>query len=455
MINLTNEPNISVGIVEAERIDFEFFGKYILNNTSHIFAGKHEIFIENNKIVLQSENEKLYFENELIFQPTNFGEEFFEIFNVIIGIDFHWEQKENQRFRGFLKIVQNNGKTLAINVLPIEEYLISVISSEMSANSSLELLKAHAVISRGWLVAQIMKQAELKNTVYENTCETNNEFVKWYDREDHLLFDVCADDHCQRYQGITRATNPNVVTAVNETRGQMLTYNQKICDARFSKCCGGASEVFENVWENVNHPYLTQVIDNKEIPKGFDINLSIEENAVKWIHNSPEAYCNTTDEEVLAQVLNDYDRDLKEFYRWRVSYTQKQLADLILKKSGFDFGEIMDLIPIERGVSGRIMKLKIVGTKKTLTVGKELIIRKWLSTSHLYSSAFSVEKINMENSIPQQFVLHGAGWGHGVGLCQIGAAVMGHKGFNYTEILSHYFKNTELVTGSWGVGSRK
>jgi SpoIID/LytB domain protein len=306
------------------------------------------------------------------------------------------------------------------------------------------LLKAHAVISRSWLLAQIQKNESLKKseTSYKSSSETFDEYIKWYDREDHKHFDVCADDHCQRYQGITRASTKPVEQAIRETYGEILAFDHKICDARFSKCCGGMVEVFENVWEPVPHPYLQKVVDNDEKSLGFDLNLKEEKAANSWILGNPPAFCNTHDKAVLTQVLNDYDQETNDFYRWQVQYSQNEISALILKKTGIDFGIVQDFIPIERGDSGRLIKLKIVGSKKTLTIGKELEIRKALSETHLYSSAIVIEKTSKNGETI--FIFRGAGWGHGVGLCQIGAAVMGAKGYTYQEILKHYFKGALL-----------
>jgi len=429
--------------MSGESIEFSFNGRFKLNNFDEFFEDNFSALVVDGKVQIADSS---FNQEELVFVPSDYDEADFELKNVTIGVNFHWEQQENQKFKGALKLIVENGKLTAINVLPLEDYLISVISSEMSANSSLDLLKAHAIISRSWLIAQIDKQEQLtvETKKYESTFISEKEYIKWYDREDHKNFHVCADDHCQRYQGITRAHNPNVVKAVNETSGVILTYDGKVCDARFSKCCGGVAELFENCWEPVNHPYLTAVVDNPEFPAGFEADLTKEKNATTWLKNSPEAFCNTDDEEVLKQVLNEYDWSANDFFRWTVAYTNKQLSDLILKRSGNDFGTIIDIIPVERGTSARLIRLKIVGEKKTLTVGKELEIRRWFSESHLYSSAFTVEKQEVKNGIPGKFVLHGAGWGHGVGLCQIGAAVMGHKGYKYDEILKHYFKNITL-----------
>lgn len=435
-------PNIHVGIMSAEKIEFSFYRKYQLSVKEQIFDGDNSVLIKKGKLRLSGTD---IIADELFFSPLNADNSEFELKNVTIGVNFHWEQKENQKFQGALKLIIENGNVTAINVVPVENYLVSVISSEMSAQSSLELLKAHAIISRSWLIAQIEKQDKLIEDTqnYKSTFETADEYIKWYDREDHDKFHVCADDHCQRYQGITRSHNPNVAKAVADTAGVILSYDGKVCDARFSKCCGGIAELFENCWEPVNHPYLTAVIDTSA-PSNFDTDLTIEKNAIEWINKFPDVFCNTDNETVLKQVLNKYDWIAKDFFRWKVEYTNDELSALILKRSGFDFGKILDLIPVERGTSGRLVKLKIAGTKKILTVGKELEIRRWLSESHLYSSAFFIEKQNIVNGIPAKFVLHGAGWGHGVGLCQIGAAVMGHKGCKYNEILLHYFKNVLL-----------
>lgn len=368
--------------------------------------------------------------------------------DVTIGVNFHWERKENQKFGGFLKLIIENEEITAINVIGVEDYLTSVISSEMSATASEELLKAHAVISRSWLLAQIDKNKELVETKenYSAFTQTEEELIRWYDREDHTNFDVCADDHCQRYQGLTRASTERVKVAIDETWGELLMNGSKICDARFSKCCGGVVEEFQNCWEDVRHPYLVALRDTAN-EQDFP-NLTIEENARKWILSDPQAFCNTHNTHVLSQVLNNYDQETTNFYRWEVEYTQDELSALILKRSGIDYGGIIDLVPVERGTSGRLIKLKIVGTKRSYTIGKELEIRRTLSESHLYSSAFVVERVGeIERAgvkLPDKFVIKGAGWGHGVGLCQIGAAVMGEQGYKYKEILSHYFPGASI-----------
>ena len=439
-----SEPIIHVGILTAVEIEFIFNGTFIATNGKTYFNHQKAV-CQNGKVFFDGENL-----DEIIFEPTN-EDASFDLIDVVIGINFHWERKENQRFKGALKLIVENGKLTAINRINVEDYLTSVISSEMSATASDELLKAHAVISRSWLLSplqesraknqDVRQKTEFKTTNYK--LQTTN-FIKWYERDAHTNFDVCADDHCQRYQGITRATTAAVEKAIEATRGEMLMFGNEICDARFSKSCGGVSETFENCWAEEHYPYLTKVIDNPTEPEGFELDLTIEKNAEKWIRQSPEAFCNTTDKKVLEQVLNNYDQETTDFYRWKVEYTQAEISELIARRSGIDFGQIVDMIPVKRGESGRLIELEIIGTKVTIIVGKELEIRKWLSNSHLYSSAFVIDKSEITDGIPQQFTLTGAGWGHGVGLCQIGAAVMGEKGYKYDEILLHYFKGAEL-----------
>ena len=433
---MNTEPKVSVGIMFEPQIVFVLGGEYLSEGKS--YSGEQRLFVSNGKV---SFNGNLY--DELLFEPVK-AESTFELKDVTIGINFHWERKENQFFSGSVKFIVEDGKITAVNVLSVEDYLTSVISSEMSATASLELLKAHAVISRSWLLAQIQKNKEIVESKqeYSTMVVTEDELVRWYDREDHTRFDICADDHCQRYQGVTRASTSIVRDAIAQTRGLLLMSDGKICDARYSKSCGGAFEEFQYCWEDIKYPYLVKQRDSKtetELP-----DLTIEEEAEKWILSSPESFCNTTDKEILSQVLNHYDQETVNFYRWTQEYSQKELSALILKRSGVDYGDILDLIPVERGTSGRLVKLKIIGTKKTKTIGKELEIRRTLSESHLYSSAFVVEKVGNENGVPQKFVLKGAGWGHGVGLCQIGAAVMGEKGYKFDEILLHYFVGASL-----------
>ncbi len=432
------EPKIKVGIMSAAEVKFILDGEFHVSDTT--VSGSQVATTDGKSIIW---NNKEY--TELFFEPAN-DEVSFWLEDVTIGVNFHWERKENQRFKGALKLIVENGKITPINILGVEDYLLSVISSEMSATASLELLKAHAVISRSWLLAQIDKNKRIVDageqySAVEKT--SDDEMIKWYDREDHINFDVCADDHCQRYQGITRASTPEVAKAIEATRGQVLMDGENLCDARFSKCCGGVYEEFENCWEPIHYDYLAARRDGENETDFPD--LTIEENAREWILTRPEAHCNTSDAEILSQVLNNYDQETTDFYRWEVTYTQEEISKLVKERSGMDYGNIVDLEPIARGTSGRLYKLKIVGTNKTLTIGKELEIRRTLSPSHLYSSAFVVEKgENDANGLPSTFTLNGAGWGHGVGLCQIGAAVMGAKGYNYKEILLHYFVDAEI-----------
>ncbi|MDY3853191.1 MAG: SpoIID/LytB domain-containing protein, partial [Prevotella sp.] len=234
-----------------------------------------------------------------------------------------------------------------------------------------------------------------------------------------------------------------VVEAIKATFGQILIHEGEICDARFSKCCGGMVEEYRYCWEDMDKPYLKVVRDHQQ-PQ-VEADLTQEQEAEKWIRTQPDAFCNTKDEKILSQVLNDFDQTTKDFYRWTVRFSQDELQALIARKTGIDFGTILDLVPVARGKSGRIYRLQIVGSKKTMIIGKELEIRRSLSESHLYSSAFVVDKEETDNQgIPQQFTLTGAGWGHGVGLCQIGAAMMGEQGYHYQAILEHYYPNAEV-----------
>lgn len=385
---------VSVGILLASTIRFSISGE---SDTVSYADGK--LLWHGNKY------------EELSFSPEQNGS--FTLYDVVIGIGFHWQRKENQTFQGSLRFIVEQGQVRAINDIDIEDYLLSVISSEMSGSASMEFLKAHAVISRSWLVNRMLTEKNSSDTI---SYVTRDRIIRWYDHDDHTNFDVCADDHCQRYQGISRAQEyperwEKVQQVINATRGQILTYDGKVCDARFSKCCGGKLELYESCWDDNHHPYLI----SKDDP-----------------------YCNTNDKRILAQVLNGYDQETADFYRWTVEYSVDEISELISRKSGINIGQLIDLVPIKRGQSERIIELQIIGSERTITVGKELEIRKWLSETHLYSSAFTVEKT------PHSFILHGKGWGHGVGLCQIGAAVMGDQGFTYTDILQHYYPNTVL-----------
>lgn len=426
------QPIIAVGLLCEPSVSFSFTGIFS--------APGHPIVTGEQKIEISPSGMALVWNGETVpaieFSPTSPDGNFFEIDGITIGVKFHWERKESQRFRGRLRFVPEDGKVRAINDVEVEEYLKSVISSEMSATASLNLLRAHAVISRSWLLAQIEgKRADNPDVIVR---DTSTERIRWWDRSNHRNFDVCADDHCQRYQGITRVSSPNAIGAVNDTRGQVLMYDGEICDARFSKCCGGILETFETCWDDTPHPYLAAV---RDLPAETPVpEASSATGAKKWIEDYPDAFCNTSDSRILRQVLNNYDQETADFYRWKVEYTGEQLTELVNRKLGEDLGEITALTPLARGASGRIYRLKITGTKKTVIIGKELEIRRALSESHLYSSAFYV------THSAGKFTLHGAGWGHGVGLCQIGAAVMGDIGYSYREILSHYYKGAEIKT---------
>ena len=446
-----NQPEVSVGIVDAQEIRFHLNGKYQAKGET--VYGEQIVQFQEGGICW---NDSLY--QELTFMPRE-EDASFSLFEVTIGINFHWERKETQTFRGALRLIVVEGKLCAINVLPVEEYLVSVISSEMSATASLEFLKAHAVISRSWLLAQMEKRKKLEKEQNTDSFfsfkKSDNQLIRWYDREDHTLFDVCADDHCQRYQGITRASCPTVSQAVSETFGQVLTYEGEICDARFSKCCGGITEEFETCWEDVHKPYLVAKKDIAAKGNETDENLlpaMTEDEAQRWILLSPSAFCNTRNQRIISQILNHYDQETTDFYRWNVEYTQDELSELISRKLKMEFGKILNLIPVQRGKSGRISLLRIEGTERSFTIGKELEIRRALSETHLFSSAFVVERlfdadsyeIDSNVEIPSRFIIHGAGWGHGVGLCQIGAAVMGDQGYHYDQILKHYYPGTEI-----------
>ena len=401
MLGYDSEPHISVGILSDTKIKFELYGEYSSYGFKHFFSGRYEAELVGDRIICKGEKDKIEITDEIIFEPQEPDNESFLIREVVIGVKFHWERKEKQRFTHSLKLVRDGNKITAINIVPIEKYLMSVISSEMSAKCSLQMLKATAVVSRSWLLAQIEKSKSIKSNKsdYSTVYQTEDELIKWYDREDHKLFDVCADDHCQRYQGVTKMTSEAARKAVEQTAGIVLLEGDKILDARFSKACGGISESFENVWEPVKHPSLTAIYDYKFIADDFNDDFTKEENAEKWIKANPPAFCNTNDPKILNQILLDYDQETKDFYRWTIEFTQSQLSDLIKRKSGIDFGQIKDLIPVERGLSARLIKLKIVGTKKTLTIGKELEIRRTLSETHLYSSAFIVEKIGSKDGL--------------------------------------------------------
>ena len=436
--NRKEEPIVSVGIVSASKLCFSLNAPYTVCGSQR--CGKQVVELSEGRILWEN---ALY--DELLFEPTD-AQSSFTLEDVTIGVNFHWERKEAQSFLGKLRFIVQDNNICAINELPVETYLTSVISSEMCATSSLELLKAHAVISRSWLLAQMEQRKAENNNVEKQPSffKTNEEIVRWYDREDHKRFDVCADDHCQRYQGITKAANKHVVEAIQQTAGEILTRHGEICDARYSKCCGGAVEEFQYCWENIKKPYLQALPDT--LPDSTPLpDLTDEAIARQWILSSTDAFCNTTDQKVLSQVLNDFDQETTDFYRWSQTYSQAEVKQLLEEKLEVLFGDIIDLVPLSRGKSGRIYRLKIVGKERTLIIGKELEIRRSLSKSHLYSSAFIVEKADIKDGVPQKFIIKGAGWGHGVGLCQIGAAMMGKQGYRYEEILLHYYKGAEIT----------
>ena len=411
-----SQRRLEVGIMSGSEIEFEIISDG---------AGRQKVEYSQGRI---SYNGALY--DELVFEAqteaTMFAEPSFILYGVTIGVDFHWERKVTQKFAGTLKFIVDGGKVTAVNIVGVEDYLLSVISSEMKASAGLEFLKAHAVISRSWVMAQVEHRQSHVSRTPEPSCpvsepvEGAEEYIKWFDHDDHTLFDVCADDHCQRYQGLTMAVGDTVRKAVDQTWGLVLTSEGKICDARFSKCCGGRMELFSTCWEDKDYPYLQPLPDTADCVEGDDV------------------FCDTKDEKILSQVLNDYDLETRDFYRWRTEYSRTEVSDLVRRRSGMDFGTIRDLVPVERGPSGRLKRLKVVGDKKTMIIGKELIIRRWLSDSHLKSSAFEVHWDG------DHLTLDGSGWGHGVGLCQIGAAVMASKGYTFDQILLHYYPGSTL-----------
>lgn len=443
---LQAEPTVNVGLVTgAERIAL------VLSSESHTQAGRHfpagayVVFLETDGSLVISDEQG---HAEKITQPDGVELQFsqsatFTLRGVTIGIDFHWQQQEDQTFTGDLLLrPDDQGRLLVINRVPVEAYVTSVIASEMSATAHLELLKAHAIISRSWLLAQLAPWKTLR--AIEGQSQTNEEIVRWYDRENHSEFDICADDHCQRYQGVTKVTAANVYEAINATRGQVLAYAGELCDARFSKSCGGFTELLSTAWEAGDVPYLQAFYDGEELPTNCRLPLSDEANAAAWIRQAPPAFCNAHDPAILTKILPNFDQATTDFYRWQVTLEQAELQSLLERKLGLSFGAIRALEPVERGASGRLKRLRIVGEPRTLIIGKELEIRRALSPSHLYSSAFVIEPEAVQNGVPARFTLRGAGWGHGVGLCQIGAALMAEQGYDAAQILQHYYRGTQL-----------
>lgn len=467
---LTDEPTIAVGLMtDVQEVQFELSGQFQTTTGQDLWPGQYRALQQNGRVRLIGENGEPVVDAPVVaLSPHELLSGSFTL-GVTIGIDFHWQRQQRQSFRGTLKLVAHPERGLTvINQIPLESYLTSVIASEMSALCPLELLKAHAVVSRSWLLAQLQKtrrgrrespvtiedrgsriedrESDHDSRITDHGSRTAiHEVIRWYDRESHTDFDVCADDHCQRYQGISKAFSAAVFDAVEQTRGQVLVHGQDTCDARFSKCCGGMSENYRAAWEDVEVPYLVGVYDGSEWPAGYELPLTEEANAERWITGSPPAYCHTSDAAIIEQILPDFDQETRDFYRWQVCYEQDELQLLLHQKLGLDVGNVISLQAVERGVSGRIVRLKVVGEKMSVVVGKELEIRRVLSHSHLYSSAFIVRPEGTER-VPERFRLIGAGWGHGVGLCQIGAAVMARQGKSYQEILGHYYRGSSTCT---------
>ncbi len=433
-----NEPKIKVGLLQgAPEAHLKLTGSFFLPD-GHAVCGELSAHAADGQVVLlDAGGLKIIRHPEILLTPDGSAKTFFTVSNVKIGIDFHWQRIQEQSFRGALLLTANNADTFhLINIIPLEEYLASVISSEMSAEAPLEFLKAQAVTARSWLLAMLAKKKSLR-TMPE---KKDDEILVWQDVNDHQAFDVCADDHCQRYQGVTRIISDQVAQAIDATRGTFLTSADQICDARYYKCCGGRTDVFSSAWENESPPYLQSIADSEHLHPP----VTSETDAADWLFSTPPAYCNTTDKALLARILPAFDQETPNFYRWQVTYTRQELEAILKKKSGIDFGKLQHIIPLERGPSGRIYKLEITGSKKTIIVGKELEIRRWLSESHLFSSAFVVVSEHAADGGIEHFIFHGGGWGHGVGLCQIGAAVMADKGFNAEDILAHYFTGALL-----------
>ena len=433
----TSRSNVAVGIMSGKEISFVLNGDYAFNGS--IFKGQNSATISKGKVLFKGEEYE-----EIYFSPVD-ASSTFTLKDVTIGKKFHWERKEDETFSGSLKVIADGDSLDAINVVDVEVYLRSVISSEMSCNAPLEYLKTQAVVSRSWLmrILQSRKSENISMPTEENDIINGiHRHLKWYENDAHKHFDVCADDHCQRYEGLSHAANPMAEKAVEETCGEVLFSGNEICDARFSKSCGGVSELFSSCWNDEDKSYLQPIRDSAchSLP-----DLTNEANAEKWIRSAPESFCNSNDDKVLSQVLNDYDLETKDFYRWKVVYKATELSALVKKNTGIDFGSIKNLVPLRRGASGRIIELLIEGTKKQMIIGKELEIRRVLSNSHLKSSAFVVDCFDADSEgVPARIEIVGAGWGHGVGLCQIGAAVMSSEGYDYRKILFHYFKNSKI-----------
>ena len=441
-MNQEHEPMIRVGFLTGIRdVDLSLTGSFLTDSGERLEEGDNTASCENGAVRLDGVGGT----PEITLFPSDSESCRFTVHGVKIGIDFHWERKESQQFQGSLKIVAAGESLTLINELPLEQYLVSVISSEMSASCPAELLRAHAVVSRSWLLAQLRQPAG--DSAHSRLSDARkDELIRWYDRESHRGFDVCADDHCQRYQGISKAFSPAAFDAVRDTRGNVLVYNDEIVDARYSKSCGGFTEVYRAAWEDKNVPYLTSLYDDVgSVPDNYRLPLTSEENAEAWITASPPSFCGEVTPALLARIVPAFDQETQDFYRWRIEYSQQELGEILSLRLGVDFGRVRALEPVERGESGRLIRLRIVGENRSLIIGKELEIRRALSRSHLYSSALVIRSVrNADSEYPVRFEFSGAGWGHGVGMCQIGAAVMADRNHKHREILSHYFKGAEV-----------
>ena len=437
---MKTQPQITVGIMDRQT---EVFGR--LNGNFHEdrfgpVSGRFSAKTDTGAIALTDEACCEIVRSSWI-RLTGNQDSTFTLFNVLIGNHFHWERKEHQTFQGDLILqLREDGTIAVINEIFLEDYLISVVYSEMNAAAPMEFLKAHTILSRTWILAALDRKKKMEETAVQTEKITEGEVNHWYDREDHDLFDVCADDHCQRYQGVTKGLSEQAEETIRETRGVVITYRDEICDARYSKCCGGITEIFDTAWEYERVPYLRSISDAPVTHRS----IKAEEEASVWILSEPKAYCNTKDDELLKKILPKTDCETKDFFRWKVEYSREELEEILREKSGFDFGALREIVPLQRGPSGRICRVEIIGSKRSMIVGKELEIRRWLSRSHLYSSAFIVSMKWSPQGEAERFIFNGAGWGHGVGLCQIGAAVMATKGFSTEEILKHYFRGVEM-----------
>jgi len=438
------EPVIRVGLLTAvPTVHISLSGSFVTSTGVPVTEGAYTATQEDGAIILRGAVD--FRGDRLLLSPVDPARGRFTVHGITIGIQFHWERQESQAFQGALSLTPSGDGITLVNEVQLETYLMSVISSEMSASSPAALLRAHAIVSRSWLLFQLCAPA-LSKPDSDARLEPD-EIIRWYDRESHFEFDVCADDHCQRYQGITKAHSPAAFQAIQDTRGQALVFGGKVCDARYSKSCGGMTESYNAAWQDLSVPYLEPVYDGPGGPEGFSLPLTAEANANRWITSSPPAFCNVHSADLLARVLPGFDQETRDFYRWQVEYSQDEVSALLRSRIGIDFGVIVELKAVRRGDSGRIVVLRITGSKRSMTIGKELEIRRALSRSHLYSSAFVVEtQRDPSINIPVKFKLKGGGWGHGVGLCQIGAAAMAEAGYHHNQILIHYFKGATIET---------